>query len=165
MHQLLMRKRSIQVFPIHGRRVGVNYVYNDYTASKGGNNPTSLQLTYSEEGNLAEIPPPHFRRIATAVSNPPASPRLTCCSSFTLRAVHHPSSLCSESRGLERRGSDANMVGLDNIIDLDLPSNVRRYYIVVTPEDTDSDPRRTVRRTQKLIAPCIPLDARWLSRR
>ena len=138
-HQLLAGQRTIRLFPIHGRHEGVNLVYDDYTASEAGSNPTNLRLTNSEELALVEK-----TKLKKGCYYRPKSADFPAIDSLRLvRPRDEPSPILLMFQiARNQRDQDANMDGLFKIDGLGLPSNARRYYVVVTVGDTQ--PKITV---------------------
>lgn len=138
MHQLLRRQQHIRVFPIRGRRVKANFVYDDYTSAK--NNPTELQLADSTDLDLVEkakLEKGHYYR--------PISTNFPGIDSLLL--IHPPGELTPILLMFRFTRNeielDAKLRGLGKIDELGLPSDTRRYYIVVIPEGIH--PKITIR--------------------
>ena len=131
MHQLLRKARTVQLFPIRGHRADVNFIYQDYTASKKKIDPTDLQLVDSEEHDIAKgakLKMGHYYR-PKAVNFPAID------SLLLIHPLGEPSPILLMFQvTLNKKTHDAKLSGLRKIDELDLPSDVRKYYIAVTPE-------------------------------
>jgi len=54
MHQLLMEKQTLQLFPVRGHQAEVNLLYDDYMAFRKRQDPTNFELVKSEQYRLVE---------------------------------------------------------------------------------------------------------------
>ena len=132
MHQLLRKAQTLQLFPVRGRCANADFVYKDYTASKKKINPTDIQLVDSEEHDLAkgvELEEGRYYR-------PKA---ITFSAIDSLLLIHPPGEpspillMFRVTRNKQTR--DAKLLsGLRKIDELNLPSDVRKYYIMITPK-------------------------------
>jgi len=132
MHQLLSVEQTLRSFRMLPHRAGVNLVFDGYAASKARNNSTDFQLTHSEEHHLVEQAEPQMDLYYRFRS-----------SSFpmfdSLRLIHPP----GEPSPIllvfwiirNKREHDVKLRGLRNINQLNIPSDTRRYLVVVTPEN------------------------------
>ena len=139
MHQLFVSGWDLGLFPIPRRSGTTNYLYDDYTATRHGVSGQSFQLAQSEEYQFdaAEI-----KKIVIEENRyyRPETKNFTTVDSFFL---HHP----PEARPIlfmfqitrAQDEHDAKPEGLILMDDLNLTpalSNVRKIYVVVTPERT-----------------------------
>ena len=131
-HQLLTRRKTIQLFPILGRRVGENLTYDDYAASGRQKRSMSLQLAESEQHLL-----PEGGALEEGRYYRPESADFPGIDSLLL--VHPPgeqlSILFMFRITWDQDEHGVNADSLRKIDDLELPSNARRCYVIVTPED------------------------------
>ena len=131
MHQLLMGKRTIRLFPVRGRHMDVNFVYDNYAASKVGVDPTELQLTGSRGCRLVEMAKLEKNRYYLA--KPTEFP--TIDSLYLLHPPGEPSPILLIFRiTRSERKHHVKLCGLRKIDQLDIPVDIQRYYVVATPE-------------------------------
>lgn len=128
MHRLLRKRRDIQLFPICGRRVDMNLLYDDYTASEKGTNPTSLQLTGSGKKPLVE----GGRILMNQYYRPTNLP--TIDSLILVRPPNTPPTLLMFHITQDESKFDVDIGSLDKVDGLKFPPNTRRYHVVVTPK-------------------------------
>ena len=138
MHQLLRKQQRIRVSPIRGRRVKMNFIYDDYTSAS--NNPMELQLPNSTELDFvekAELKKDHYYH--------PKSTNFPAIDSLLLidPPGEPPPILLMFQLTRNKNGHDAKLRGLRKIDKLCLPSGTRRYYVVVTPKGIN--PKITIR--------------------
>jgi len=124
MHQLLLRKQTIRLFPMRGSRARVNFVY-----SKPGDESIDLQLTGSIERPLsdgANLRGTYYYR-----------PKTSNCPAFdSLRLVYSPDEtpiLLIFQMTRNKKSHDAKLHGLRKIDRLGLPDNTHKYFVLVTP--------------------------------
>jgi len=124
MHELLLRKQTIRLFPMCGSRSPVNFVY-----SKPGDKSIDLKLTQSTERTLsddAKLRVIYYYR-----------PKTTNCAVFdSLRLVYSPDGtpiLLIFQITRNKKSHDAKLRGLRKIDQLHLPDNAHKYFVVVTP--------------------------------
>jgi len=131
MHDLLLEKRILRLFPIHCANIGkVNFIYSDYTATEERKDQVELELPELDESCLGDtIPQANCYYYPDSLNFPGID---------SLLLIHPPSKATpvllvfkitrSMSRHYVKAGS------LRNIDRLDLPKNVHKYYVAVTPE-------------------------------
>jgi len=128
MHQLLMRQQTIRVFPILGHCRKANIIYN---APREWNNPTDLQLPNSVEHPLVER-----CHLLNAHYYHPKPTNLHAIDSLLL--IHppgKPSPILLTFQIIQNGVQpNVNVNGLCKINDLDIPPDICRYHVVVTPE-------------------------------
>ena len=133
MHRLLMQEQTTQLFPIGGRQVKANFLYDDYTASEDRQNPMNLQLAKSNGRRLVE----RYRLQKNRYYRPKSKDFPAIDSLLLIHPPNEPSPILLIFQiTWGGREHDVNEKGLRNINDLKLPRNTRRYYVVVTPERT-----------------------------
>ena len=130
MHEMLKKGQIIQLFPVLGRRKEADLIYDNYAASNGRNNPTSLQLTRSEEYPFIEghkLRRDRYYRVESTNS-----------AVHSLLLIRPPGELpiLLIFRMIHDQGEyDANMDGLLKINDSNVSPKARRCCVVVTPEN------------------------------
>ena len=108
-------------------------IYDDYTASEAGDNPTNLRLTNSKEHDLVEK--------AKLEKGGYYRPKSTNSPAIDSLCLIHP---CGDRSPIllmfkivqNEKELDASVEGLRKVGELGFSSNTRRYYIMVTLGDT-----------------------------
>jgi len=131
MHQLLVEKQTLQLFPIGGHQAEVNLLYDNYTASRKRQDPMNLELVKSEQYLLAEKH--HLQKNCYYLPKSKSFPAID-----SLFLVHPPGEplpiLLVFQITRDEKDHDVNKRSLRKIDDLKLPPNTRKCYVVVTPE-------------------------------
>ena len=129
MHEFLVRKQTIELLPVFGRKARVDILYDNYTASKARENPGNLQLAESE--NLPFVKAERLQK--NHYCCPESRYLLTIDSLLLIHPPDEPPILMFKiSRN--RKDHHANPQGLHRMDNLKVPPDTRRYYVVVTPE-------------------------------
>jgi len=130
-HQLLVEKQTLQLFPIRGYQTKANLIYDDHTASRKRQDPTNLELVKSEQYRLVEK-----HGLQKNCYYVPKCKRFPGIDSLLL--VHPPGEalpILLMFRIIQnQKDYSVNKKSLGKVGDLKLPSNTRKYYVVVTPE-------------------------------
>ena len=128
MHQLLVKKQTITLYPVHGHYATTNLRYNDYTSTKEKQDPLILNLAQSKELPLIEG--------STLQHNcyyRPKSPNFPTIDSLLLTGKKSTPILLMLQMTRNNNEHDVNQKGLDAISKLGI-EEAQRYYVVVTPE-------------------------------
>ena len=136
MHQVLVGRWNLRLFPIPRRLAKINYLYDDYTATIRKENGQSFQLDRLVEYEF------DFEEIKKVVIEenryyrPKAKNFATVDSFFLYRPPDTTPILFMFQFTQAQGGHDAKTKGLTLMDSLKLPTNVSKKYVVVTPEDT-----------------------------
>ena len=130
MHQVLQERRTIQLVRMHGHVAQVNYIYETPTAP----DQTTVHLAVSTEVDIVEATKAQLKR------NQYYRPESTTFPAIdSLLLIPTPNGdptdvLLMFQITRNRTDHDVNQKGLEWLGRLKLPSNTRKYFVVVTPE-------------------------------
>ena len=127
MHQLLRQGDTIPLFPVHGRVVRANFVFDDYAAS---DKTKDLQLPESEEHFLDEGTHPRVGRYY----RPRVAKFSTIDALFFVQPPDEPSPILLTLQFTRSEEHNVKEGGLCKPDQLDLHTDTRWYLVVVTPE-------------------------------
>ena len=122
MHEFLVRKQTIQLFPVFGRKARVDILYDNYTVSKAQENPANFPFVKAQRFQKNHYYCPESRNLLTIDS---------------LLLIHPlDESLILLMFKITRNGKDhhVNPKGLHRTDNLRVPPDTHRYYVVVAPE-------------------------------
>ena len=140
MHQLLTKDTTIQLFPIYHRSAPVNFIYDDYASSTNPMNREDFQLAWSEQRALPED---GSVKLQEGYYYRPTSDNFpTIDSLLLLHTTGDPSPTLLMFQITRAETHNVNPKGLDKVDGLWFPSNTRKNFVVVTPEDVQ--PKLTI---------------------
>jgi len=130
MHELLLGKRRLQLFPIRCADVGkVNLIYSNYTATKERKGQVEFELKKLRKSPFETILQANHYYCFDSCNFPTVDSLLLIYPPGEASPILLMSKIISSwSR------HDVEVGGLHEVDGLQLPSNVRKYYVVVTPK-------------------------------
>ena len=133
MHQLLVEKQTLHLFPIRGHQVKVNLLYDNYIASGKRQDPINLELSESEQYHFVEK-----HRLQKDQYYLPKSRSYSAIDSLLL--IHPPGEplpilfMFQITQNKKDHDVILNKKSMGKIDDIKLPPNTRKCYAVITPE-------------------------------
>ena len=132
MHMVLPEIRTLRLYPIRCNGKGkVNFIYDDYKATKNKANELKFELPELRSDSLGEQTELQKNTYYT-----PDSTNFPTFDSFLFfnPLDNSPPTLLMLQMTVAQK-HDAKVGGLDYVDESNFPQNVRKYYVAVTPDD------------------------------